>query len=118
MKTPVLTLNIPNLNGRTYSQEAVDKALEKVAGPIPLYRSVEEAIAAREGKNVPISGTATLVREADKLVADISFIDADFEKQIVRGEIAVRPNGVGKIGEDGAISDYTIESISITNDPA
>lgn len=117
MKIPVLTLNKPNLNGRVYSQEAVDEALKKLKGPVYVYASLEEVEAARNGAIIPSLGMATLSRENEMLMADVSFTSQVFADEVSKGTLSVRPNGIGKI-EDGKVSDYEIESLMITNDPA
>ena len=124
MKVTILTLDTPNLNGRTYPREVVEKA----------FLTLDERkcyIASKCGASPHINvehicGKMNDLRiEENCLVGDVQLIgtlpacDPMFETLLSNGELAVRPSGMCTLSSDGVIgTDYTVNHFFLTNDPA
>lgn len=109
----LLTLNEPNLNGRIYSSEAVQKAIDNYKAPfIPVQmgftaeREVDLEKTVGEAKNLRIEG--------NKLLGTIKLISG---KEYFEG-LSVRPSFIGKVSKEGVVSDIELLSMNFTNDPA
>lgn len=129
ISTTLLTLNTPNKNGRIYTAEVIQKAIDATQNMIPSAPgSVPLTAEMPQGINVDLEkvcGMVTNMRiEGDRLVGDVSVIDRaknvfpDLESALLNGDLAVRPTGIGVFDKQQKISEYTLICFAVTNDPA
>jgi phospholipase/lecithinase/hemolysin len=122
MKMTILTLGAPNLNGRTYTKEAVEKALLQykakgkpllvtdclLDGPeVNLERVVGQVIN-NEVTNTKWTATVQMLETA----AAQKFAAMNLE------DFSVRPSFIGNVSDDGVVSNLVLNFVCFTNDPA
>ena len=116
--TTLLTLNKHNKNGRIYHKDTMQAAIDKHLAsnkPMMIEHPVEFPF---HTPHVNIERCVGQVKnlqiEDNFLLGDISF----FKDQEMYEGLSVVPKGIGIVSEDGAVTDYTLISFSLTNDPA
>jgi hypothetical protein len=124
MRAKILELNVPNKNGRIYTTEAVQAAIEQTKG-----RDIFGSI----GYPDDFNGTVNLERVSHRAVniriedgdvfADIKIMNTPngkILKQLEGADVPLhfRPAGFANIAADGTVSDYQIISIDVVHDPA
>lgn len=119
MKLPILTLGVPNKNGRVYNRHIVEKALAELPVPLVIQRGIEP-------DGLPtlahtIGEAKTIAIEGEQVVAVCEFLGPEavnWAEQVEKGILHVVPAGVGNILQSGEVSDYTISYLFLTTDPA
>jgi len=117
MNMTLLTLNKPNLNGRTYTTEVVQKAIDDCQWRVDQRRMLlERGYDLSFDVNVENAcGIITKLEiDGDFLEGDVEYF-SDFEKFV---GIPIRPKAMGTIDEHGIIHDLQFISFYHTDDPA
>jgi hypothetical protein len=114
MITRILKVDTPNSNGRIYTREAIETAIEKHAGnPLMISLGVQEKTELDMNRitgvmtNLSIDGDGYLVGEITRL----NLPAAETLDKLT--DMAYIPVGYGTVGEDGAIRDYTFSYIAV-----
>lgn len=110
----ILTVDVPNKNGRVYSSAAIEEALAKA-------KDGHGALTPNDSEDINYWSHAytNLRLEGSELKADITVMDTPhgtiLQQMLAEGiGIAFRPRGIGQIKKNGDITeiyDYTITSI-------
>lgn len=113
MKTKLLTIGTPTLNGNLYDKEALDKAIASYKAEfIPLYPIMDSK---QSIENI-IGVVENLQTTENELLGDIKLMD-NYKNLFFEG-VSVRPSFIGQVDENGIVSDIEIISFSLTQDPA
>lgn len=120
MRVAILTLNQPNMNGRTYPTETGNSIVQQINNAptnilgwlAPYNEDVSKA------SHQVISGSAFV--ENDTIIVTIQPLDTPSGR--ILSELMVgmsfRPSGTGLVSADGVVSDYKLTSVDATTDPA
>lgn len=116
METKLLTLTEPTLNGNIYTNEAIQKAIDKyIAAGKPMfvlrhftgdYRDVNLRNVCGVVENIECRG--------NELIGFVKVFPG--EESLL--SMSVRPAFIGKINDDKTISDIELLSFAFTTDPA
>lgn len=113
----LIHLDKPNQNGRIYKREVVESALQHFGSkPVPIQRDLEPNGVPRLANTL---GSAKLAIKGGDLVAECSLLVADkISAGLEDGTLSVVPCGTGKLLQDGTVTDYEINYLAVTPDPA
>ena len=133
MNVVIQQLDIPNKNGRIYSKEVIQKALENAKEKLESGEMLGELcipndpniISGDASPPVNLAAVSHVVKrmwiEDGNLMGEVKILDTPngkilkhmLEHDELRNSVAFRPSGFGKIDENGFVSDYEFRSISV-----
>ena len=111
-------LDSPNRNGRIYTRECMEKAIEGVKKLIEEKRFLGE-LEIPHDTIVDLSNVSHMVTdlriEESKIVADIQVLKTPkgiiLQEKIDANEVEIVQRGLGKIGKDNIVTDYELIAI-------
>jgi hypothetical protein len=122
----ILELDVPNANGRTYTAEVGQSIVNQFT-----YRG--DMLGEISMTGMDVGDTVDLVRvshqvtdlriENGKVLGKIKILQTpmgNIAKELINGgaQHGFRPRGMGTVGADGVVSDFSIISIDMVKDPA
>jgi len=114
VKIKVMEVGKLNKNGRLYSAEVVAKAMAKAKFPL-LISTCRELPTLNSAAGFSYS----LHFDGDDVVAECTFADNEIAEKVACGALHLVPSGMGTVLPDGTVaSDYTINFLLVTDDPA
>lgn len=118
MKMTLLTLNEPNLNGRTYTSEVVQAPIDKFqGGDVPVLKRFDgsKQFLGTDDIDQIIGCAKNLHIEGNALIGEIELSS----EQIKEFEsYSCRPAFIGKISTKGLVTDAELLGFAFTTDPA
>jgi hypothetical protein len=115
MKTQLLTVNSPNKNGRLYDGNMVREAMEAyLAKGKPVFVQTGFTQAAE----INLENVCGLVEDIEVTDTEVLGTVKLFDKYMHLEGLAVRPSFIGKVDENGVVSDIELLSFNFTADPA
>ena len=121
----ILKADVPNANGRIYPRETVEQMVEQCAKN---QNRIFGTIGMPEGTGLDISKVSHTVNnlritEGGDLIGDVMVLATPqgkvMEELLAQGTTYdYRTAGIGKIDENGVVSDYRLISISMVSDGA
>jgi hypothetical protein len=119
MTATLLTLGEPNLNGRTYTPDVVQEAIEKYLAkgkPIMVLSHFDDRTYMNGATNIEnaVGNVENLRVEGNALVGDIRLFPGKEDFQ----HFSCRPAFIGKVSDDGVVTEAELISFGFTFDPA
>ena len=120
----ILKADVPNANGRIYPRETVEQMVEQCAKN---QNRIFGTIGMPEGTALDISKVSHTVNnlritEGGDLIGDVMVLATPqgkvMEELLAHGTYDYRTAGIGKVDENGVVSDYRLISISLVSDGA
>lgn len=106
----LVNIDSPTKNGRTYTRECIEKALEMVKDGLPVFGTIDDAVEMRFRTAI---GAATDLRiEGTALMGTIQCEVLPFPP-----ETEFRISGHGMV-EEGVVKDFELTGVIATLDPA
>jgi len=107
----ILKWDVPNKNGNVYSRNSKITIIPK---NLVVHKSIDDI---RRNILSNIVGEIELVIKKDGLYCKPTWLTKEALELLNDKSVSVRTSGYGQI-ENGVVTDYTIESTFLTNDPA
>lgn len=120
----ILKADVPNANGRIYPRETVEEMVKQCAAN---QNRIFGTIGMPEGNGLniaEISHTVNNLRitESGDLIGDVMVLSTPkgevMKELLAHGTYDYRTAGIGKIDENGVVSDFRLISISMVSDGA
>jgi hypothetical protein len=120
----ILKCDEPNANGRIYPREVVEKMVEQCEAN---QNRIFGTVGMPEGTSLDISKISHTVNnlritEGGDLIGDVMVLSTPqgkvMQELLEVGKYDYRTAGIGKIDENGVVSDYRLISISMVSDGA
>ncbi len=116
MKTSLMTLDKPNLNGRVYSTELMQKAISACTFPLPIERTSRFG---SDTRGTVVGFASALAVEDGEVLAECDFLTDTMAELVRVGAMHVVSAGLGTVGPDGKVQgDYELTYLFLTDDPA